>query len=170
MPPHGPGFMGNSHSHDSKYPDDNWNLYSMIDLEATQGYNLVDTKKTNGIFKPHVHRFDPDPHVISDSDAEIIIFIRFTSPCSVRKINIIGGGELDHHPNQVKLYVNQDVIDFSNVENFTPAQTFPLAGNADGRHELMTSLHQFSNINSLTFYFTGNFGDVDNTIIQYIGK
>jgi hypothetical protein len=35
--PHGPGMIGGIHSHDIQYPDDNWNLYSMLDHEATSG-------------------------------------------------------------------------------------------------------------------------------------
>jgi len=28
MPPHGPGQLGSTHSHNSEYPDDAWNLYA----------------------------------------------------------------------------------------------------------------------------------------------
>jgi hypothetical protein len=28
MPPHGPGQSGSTHSHNSEYPDDAWNLYA----------------------------------------------------------------------------------------------------------------------------------------------
>lgn len=30
MPPHGPGMIGGTHSHDPQYPDDDWNLYTHV--------------------------------------------------------------------------------------------------------------------------------------------
>ena len=34
MPPHGGSFAGATHSHDPEFPDDNWNLYSMLEPES----------------------------------------------------------------------------------------------------------------------------------------
>eukprot|EP01031_Cornospumella_fuschlensis_P052959 gene52959-64695_t len=61
MPPHGHGMAGAGHSHDTKYPDDTWNLYAMLDTDAVTALNVTRPRDTIGIFKPHVHRFDEEP-------------------------------------------------------------------------------------------------------------
>ena len=101
MPPHGPGITGATHSHDPQYPDDNWNLYSMLDTTTT-ALNVTKPSDAVGIFKPFARRFDEQPEIISDADAEIIVIARFTSPVHIRKLMIIGGGEGVHHPSMLK--------------------------------------------------------------------
>ena len=169
MAPHGPGFSGALHSHDAEYPDDDWNLYAMIDRENVVGLNL-DGMNAMGVFKPFARRLEDLPIIKSDTDEEIIVTIRFTSPCHVRKLMIIGGGEDESHPKTVKCYVNHEGIDFSNVEDFTPAQIFSnLGNNSSGTTELFaTPASKFTNIDVLTFYISENHGG-DATIVQYIG-
>jgi hypothetical protein len=43
------------------------------------------------------------------------MFLRFTSPVHVRKITVIGGGDVTQHPSTLKCYVNQENVDFSNI-------------------------------------------------------
>eukprot|EP01040_Poterioochromonas_malhamensis_P004993 gene4993-5354_t len=169
MPPHGSGMIGSTHSHDTRYPDDNWNLYAMLDVNETRALNVTQPSDVIGIFKPHVLRLQEEPRLISDADAEIIIIARFTSPVSLRRLMIIGGGEEQHHPSQVRCYVNTDLIDFNNVEDFVPAQTFNLPVNPTGVVELTTVLQPFTNIQTVAFYFPQNHGEQDTTIIKYIG-
>lgn len=169
MAPHGPGFNGALHSHDAEYPDDDWNLYAMIDRENVVGLNL-DGMNAMGVFKPYARRLEELPMIKSDTDEEIIVTIRFTSPCHMRKLMIIGGGEEESHPKTVKCYVNHEGIDFSNVEDFTPAHVFSNLGiNTPGTVELFaTPASKFTNIDVLTFYISENHGG-DATIVQYIG-
>lgn len=169
MPPHGAGMVGSSHSHDSRFPDDTWNLYSMLDAESTSALNVTRRGDVMAIFKPHALRLSGESVLMSDADGEVIITARFTSPVSVRKLMVIGGGDEDHHPAMLRCYVQQDNIDFQNVEEFRPAQEFRLPINAGGTVELTTVLQPFTNISTLTFYFPRNHGDGDSTIIQYIG-
>lgn len=167
--PHGHGMAGASHSHDEKYPDDNWNLYAMLDIQLTRALNVTQPNDVVGIFKPHVLRLQEEPKLISDADAEVIILARFTSPVSIRKIMVIGGSSEQHHPSSLRCYVNTDLIDFNNVNDFTPAQTFDLPINASGLVELTTVLQPFTNIQTVAFYFPENHGNDDVTIIKYIG-
>lgn len=51
----------------------------------------------------------PQPEIISDADAEIIVIARFESPVSIRKIQIIGGGDESNYPSLLK--VNNDFDD-----------------------------------------------------------
>ncbi len=169
MSPHGPGMYGAGHSHDPEYPEDNWNLYSMLDT-ATTALNVTNREDAIGIFKPNVLKLSSEPMLISDADSQIIIVARFTSPVHVRRLLIIGGGENpDNHPSQVKCFVNHEGIDFINVEDITPAQTFNLPVNLAGTVELTTAVAPFTNVTVLTFFFPSNHGELEETTIQYIG-
>lgn len=171
MPPHGTGFSGASHSHNPEFPDDSWNLYSMLDPTLTRALNVTTGNQSDvlGIFKPFAYRLNPEPNLISDVDEEMIIVAYFTSPVHVRKIMVIGGGDSAHHPSFLKCYVNEENIDFSNIQSLSEVQSFNLPINSDGSVELITSLRPFTNINSLVFYFTSNHGGASSTSVRYIG-
>ena len=168
MPPHGPGLYGATHSHDPQYPDDNWNLYSMLD-PGTTALNITKPEHAIGIFKPHVLKLSDEPLIISDADEEIIVIAKFTSPVHIRKLMFIGGGDESQHPSSVKIYPNKDDIDFTNVSSYNPAQEFNLPLNSTGTIEhTIAHIQPFSNIMCCTFYFPTNNGS-DSTIIKYIG-
>lgn len=165
MPPHGPGLFGAAHSHDPEFPDDAWNLYSMI--ERVTALNSIEPENSRNIFTPHVYRCAPNHDILSDADQELIVEVRFTSPVIIRKLMVIGGAEVEHHPSHVKCYVNREGIDFTNVESFQPTQQFDLPVNVEGTAEILTP-SSFSNIMTLVFYFPTNCGS-DVTILRYIG-
>ena len=168
MPPHGPGQIGGSHSHDPDYPEDNFNLYTQLDT-TTSALNVTKPEDCLGVFKPHALRMNPLPHLISDADEEIIIIARFVSPISLRKLIVMGhGSDTSCHPRTLRLYPNQEEIDFTSVNSYSPAQEFTLPINMDGSVELTTVLQPFTLINSLVFYFGSNYGS-EFTSIQYIG-
>ena len=116
MPPHGGGLLGTTHSHDPEYPDDTWNLYSMLDPATTTALNVTNPDQTVRIFKPFVHRLTEQPNIVSDADPEILVIARFTSPVHIRKIMVIGGGRPENHPSRMKCFVNNEEIDFTNIE------------------------------------------------------
>eukprot|EP01038_Epipyxis_sp_PR26KG_P008134 gene8134-11012_t len=169
MPPHGPGVTGATHSHDVNYPDDEWNLYSMLDPTTTMAFNITKPQDVLGVFKPHAHRLSANPELISDADAEIIIVARFTSPVHLRKLMVIGGGEDENYPTELRCFVNQEGIDFTSIEGVRPSQVFQLPIDRDGVVELTTAVHAFTNIMTIGFYFPGNYGGLDTTVIRYIG-
>lgn len=169
MPPHGLGMAGGTHSHDPEFPGDDWNLYAMLDREGTTALNATRPDHAIGIFKPFVHRTNPSPNLISDADHELLIIARFTSPCHIRKLMVIGGSDDEHHPSSLQCYLNHEQIDFTNIADFRPAQQFNLPINRDGTVEFTTVLSAFTNVNTIAFYFPSNHGDRDQTIIQYIG-
>lgn len=168
MAPHGPGMTGATHSHDPEFPDDDWNLYTMLDPTST-ALNVTKPQDAVGIFKPFARRFQPQPELISDADGEIIVILRFTSPVHVRKIMVIGGRGDEHHPSRLRCYVNQEGVDFTSIGALNHAQQFELPVNREGVAEFKTALHPFTNLTSLALYFPTNHGDIDSTVIQYIG-
>jgi hypothetical protein len=161
--------MGATHSHNPEYPDDNWNLYSMIDTTTSTALNVTRPSDAVGIFKPFAHRLADEPELISDADEEIIVIVRFTSPVHIRKIMVIGGGSDEtRHPASLKCYVNHENVDFTSVGSVRPSQEFNLVVNTQGTSELTTLIHPFTNVTILTFYFPTNHGN-PNTVIKYIG-
>jgi hypothetical protein len=161
--------VGASHSHDVRYPDDTWNLYAMLDTETTTALNVTRPRDVMGIFKPFVKRLETEPLLISDADDEMILTLRFTSPVTIRKLMIIGGTNPDQQPATLRCYPKQENIDFNNVETFRPAQTFNLQPNPEGTVELITTLHQYTNVSTLVLYFQGNLGGLENSSLRYIG-
>ncbi|KAJ1403075.1 galactose-binding domain-like protein [Ochromonadaceae sp. CCMP2298] len=169
MPPHGGGFAGATHSHDPEFPDDDWNLYSMLD-ESTTALNVTKPADAVGIFKPFARRLIASPELISDADAEVIVIARFTSPVNIRRLMVIGGGaEEGHHPSSLKCFINHEGVDFTSVESISAGQQFELPVNAEGLVELTTVLRAFTNVTTIAFYFAENHGGLDSTVLQYIG-
>lgn len=168
MPPHGPGFTGATHSHDPEFPEDSFNLYSMLDAEGTVALNVTRPDHAIGIFKPHARRLTSEPKLVSDADEEIIVIARFTSPVHIRKLIVIGGGEHGHHPASLRCIINKDGVDFTSIGSLIPAQVFTLPINENGTVELTTAIQPFTNVTSCAFYFPDNHG-ADTTVIQYIG-
>ena len=50
MPPHGGSFNGAMHSHDAEFPDDDWNLYAMID-KSKINISLIMLSVNNTVIK-----------------------------------------------------------------------------------------------------------------------
>ena len=163
---HGGGMAGAGHSHDEEYPEDTWNLYSHI--ESTEALNAT---STNGmaVFKPFVRRLE-GPTIESDGDEELLIKIVFASPCSLRRLMVIGGGTPGHHPSHVKIFVGRPDIDFQSIDDVRPAFASSLPVNQPG--EAYLNVHPpaaFTNVTNLAFFFNANHGNGDATILQYIG-
>jgi hypothetical protein len=141
----------------------------MLDVEHTTSLNVTRPGDTVGVFKPHALRLSNEPELISDADAEILVLIAFTSPVSVRKLMVVGGGPGPDHPSAMRAYVNQVTIDFNGLDALRPAQQFDLPINLNGTVELTTVLHPFTSISSLALYFPANHGNTETTRIRYIG-
>lgn len=171
MPPHGPGMTNATHSHDPEFPNDDWNLYSMLDPALTTALNATRPGDTVGIFRPFVRRLEPAPVLISDADEEMLVIARFTSPVHIRKLMVIGGGDGDgQHPSHVKCYVNQESLDFTSLESTRCAQELDLPINSNGTVELhLSPMHAFSNVTMLALYFTANHAEASHTVLKYIG-
>lgn len=170
MAPHGPGMSNATHSHDPEFPDDDWNLYSMLDPALTTALNATRPTDAIGVFRPFARRLETNPLLVSDADEELMLVARFTSPVHIRKIMVIGGGSsAAHHPAVLKCYVNHENLDFTSIEATRCEQEFNLQVNSAGTAELIAAIHPFTNVSVLTMYFPRNHGQADNTIVGYIG-
>jgi len=171
MSPHGPGFAGALHSHDAEFPEDDWNLYSMIDLDGLKALNTTLPDEVGSVFRPFVRRVDENPAPLeSNCDEEMILIIPFTSPCHIRKLMFIGAGEAEQHPLTIKAYVNKETVDFDSIADLKPAQIFSdLVVNSEGTVETMIpNVRTFTNVSSLVLYITANRG-AETTMLRYVG-
>lgn len=162
--------LGTTHSHSTEFPDDSWNLYAMLDPATTTALNVTNNSSTHvlGIFKPYARRLTNDVVLVSDTDTDILLIAKFTSPVHIRKLMIIGDGNDDEHPTSLKCYINHEVMDFNSLDSLRPAQVFTLPINKDGTIELTTTLQPFSNVLSCAFCFTSTSAS-DHTIVRYVG-
>jgi hypothetical protein len=110
-----------------------------------------------------------EPVLLSDADDEIIITCRFTSPCTLRKMMIIGGDNIEQQPATLHCFVEKDNIDFTNIDDHRPVQSFSLAANPEGTVELFTNLRHFTNVSTLTLHFKGNLGGMETSSLRYVG-
>lgn len=164
---HGGGFAGAGHSHNPDYPEDTWNLYQHI--EFCDALNVTESSDAGGVFKPHVHRLDPEPRLVSDADAEMMIRVTFASPVHIRRIMVIGGGDQASHPAKLKAFVNRPDLDFASADGVAVTEEWDLAANVSGEGFVTTKPARFSNITSVTFLISENLGDEEQTMLQYIG-
>ena len=163
---HGGGAAGAGHSHSEEYPMDTWNLYQH--LESAEALNASEADAM-GIFRPFQRRLETEV-IRSDGDEEVLVKLVFRSPCSLRRLMVIGGGSPGHHPSSVRVYVGKDDLDFQNIEDVRPTFQSALPLNEPG--EAYLNLHPpnaFTNVTNVALFFDKNHGSVDETILQYIG-
>ena len=101
-----------------------------------------------------VSRLDAQPCLISDSDEELLIKVTFASPVHIRRIMVIGGGAVEHHPSFLKVFAQSEDIDFSSASDSEATQEFDLAANVEGEGFVTTRQGPFTNVTSVAFYFT----------------
>jgi hypothetical protein len=161
-----------------------------IDTENVTCCNEVDPGSIKGVFKTWDKRLDRTKFVESDCDEELIINIpfvlvflysscRFNGMVKLASFCIIGGPE-GSSPSKMKLYINQEGLDFDTAEERAPVQEFDLAENLEGEIEYPVKYlvllccsntqrsYAWGDVNSISFYICGNWG-ADRTRIYYIG-
>lgn len=165
---HGPGSAGAGHSHSEEYPEDTWNLYQHI--ASAHALNVQDSSTAAAVFRPFVRRLESQGSLRSDGDEEMLVKVTFSSPVSIRRVMVIGGGQPQHHPRHLRVYVGHEDLDFQSIEDVNPTMETTLPVNEAG--EAFVNTHPvgaFSNQTAVAFFFDANHGAVDETVLQYIG-
>mmetsp|Transcript_6074 Transcript_6074/g.19811 ORF Transcript_6074/g.19811 Transcript_6074/m.19811 type:complete len:209 (+) Transcript_6074:1281-1907(+) len=165
---HGGGAAGAGHSHSEEYPEDSWNLW--CHLESAEALNATEASAM-AVFKPFVRRLEPAGALHSDGDEELLVKVVFASPCSLRRLMVVGGGDTAKHPSRVKIFVGREDLDFQTIEDVRPDMESSLPVNLPG--EAYLNVHPpatFTNVTNVAFFFDANHGATgDETVIQYIG-
>jgi len=164
---HGPGHC-NCHSENSDLDPFGNDLLSSIHLDRVYCLNESEHRSCKNPFKIKEEKLERTRVLKSNQgDPELLLFIPFICPVKLKSINIIGGGS-GTTPSQVRLFRNQDNIDFGTIENMPPVQVFDLLENPYGEIEYGTRVTRFANTNSLIMHFPQSTGE-DYLEISYIG-
>ena len=164
---HGPGLC-ECHASSRDVDPTGTDMLGSIYIEAITCLNEREPKSAHLVFKTQENKLEHDLVLQSnEGDPELLLYVPFVCPVKVLSLCIIGGGN-GTTPQEMRLFKNQDSLDFGNVERMTPVQTFELLENPYGDIEYTTRVSKFSSTNSLYIHFPRSTGG-DHLEISYIG-
>ena len=103
----------------------------------------------------------------ADMGTELVVKIPFNSEVKVKSICVAGGTD-GEAPSKMKVYKNEENVDFSIIQDKKPVQIIDLAENSLGEIDYPVNLSKFNNCQNIVLGFEGNFGGSD-TVINFIG-
>mmetsp|Transcript_45275 Transcript_45275/g.60111 ORF Transcript_45275/g.60111 Transcript_45275/m.60111 type:complete len:127 (+) Transcript_45275:240-620(+) len=103
----------------------------------------------------------------ADLDTDMVVKIQFNSEVKVKAIKVAGGAD-GTSPNKLRVYKNEEVVDFDIIQDKKPLHEISLAEDCLGELDYPLPLNKFSNCNNLVLGFVGNFGG-DTTVVNFIG-
>jgi hypothetical protein len=104
----------------------------------------------------------------SDVDPELLITIPFLEPVKLKAISIFSGVSPEQAPKEIKLFINQNAMDFGDSESETPAQEFDLSKEDVKGGKLELRFVRFQKVTSLHILVKSNLGDEETTRIDSI--
>ena len=104
----------------------------------------------------------------SDVDPELLITIPFLEPVKLKAISIFSGVSPEQAPKEIKLFINQNAMDFGDSESETPAQEFELSKEDVKGGKLELRFVRFQKVTSLHILVKSNQGDEETTRIDSI--
>lgn len=150
-------------------------LLPFIRLDGVRGMNAQIADSAVNVFKTFDKRLDESQSCIScyGEDPVLLIHVPFISPCKVTGMKLIGG-DFGRSPKSVKLFINNETLDFESIEDSTPTQTVDLVEDFCGMIEYPLKAAKFTNVNHLTLYFSecfnGNIMEIFYIDIRGVGS
>jgi len=142
-------------------------LLPAIDKDHIICLNEYQPGAGRSIFKPYSDRFSNDVLKSNDRDNELLLIIPFTVAVKLRSLAFITSG--DTGVRTVKLYINREDIDLSNVNEIQPIQTLSIQDDTQGDIDYTVKVSKFQNVSTLIMYLTGNEINESGIEIQYCG-
>lgn len=180
-----------SHSHSDGFDDhiapiptnESQSLRNYIDFDKLTGLNIEQPNdKLQLVFKEQLNKFQLKDFIQSDADSQLIINIPFTGYVKLYSLIVRSSGESANCPKSIKLFKNNNNLDFDNISDTKPTFKFdqPLLGvlndddevNLDENnfveHYLPRSL--FQSTTQLTIFIENNWDDDEDelTRVYYI--
>ena len=138
-------------------------------MEKTSCLNEEVANSGKTVFKDFDDRFDKEKFVSSDCDGELLLIVPFTAQVKVRSICVIAKGE-NKFPTKLRLYVNNENVDFSLVEN-EPVQEFIINQNLTGDLHNAVKVSKFSSVHKLIIHLVNpNEEIIEVSYIQIKGE
>ncbi|XAR69266.1 hypothetical protein NMG60_11000794 [Bertholletia excelsa] len=146
-----------------------FSLYKHIDLSKISALNEAVPGSVKSVFKAWEHRLNLSEGFLesNEGDAELLVFIPFTSDVKIKSISVVGGAD-GTSPSKMRAFINREGIDFSDAQDMQPVQEWDLVENLQGVLEYQTKFSRFQSVGNLTLHFPENFGG-NTTQIYYIG-
>jgi len=98
----------------------------------------------------------------------LLLIIPFVAQVKVRSICVIAKN-FDSAPNSIKLYVNNENVDFSITET-NPVQQFILSANLEGNEHNAVNPQKFARVQKLICYLKGPVEEISVSYIQIKGE
>ncbi|EGR34805.1 trp26 thioredoxin family protein, putative [Ichthyophthirius multifiliis] len=142
-------------------------LYTSIDLQGIMCLNEEQESSGKNVFRSEEDKFNDNDKFVSsdDPDPELIFIIPFLSIVKLKSINIIARNS-DTGPTNLKVYINQENVDFSILET-KPEEEFQIDENLDGNSYQSVRQTKFQNVSKLILHISAE--NKQKISINYIG-
>lgn len=163
-------------------------LYKKIELSGVSGLNFVNSNdELAKLFKSSETKYEVRPIFESDLDNQLVLKIPFSGNVKLYSIIIRSNGNADSCPKNVKLYKNNNQLDFNTISSVKPDHKFehPLVGYqedadyASSQNEQSLTVEDdstfvehhlprttFTNVNSLTIFFENNWSNDEDELLK----
>ncbi|KAL1306732.1 hypothetical protein AAFC00_005397 [Neodothiora populina] len=172
---HGHGDHSHSHSHGAHDHSDDItpalqnHIYQQIGFSAINTLNeSVPDSGAKICQKTWDQRLDVEPELCSDADEQLLMHIPFTAQIRLHSI-LIRTSTSSSAPLTLKVFVNQDTLDFDTASAMTPTQTLSLSQTSEVQ-DVPVRRALFNTVRSLDLFFEDNWGrgDEDETRVSYL--
>ncbi|PSN61748.1 DUF1000-domain-containing protein [Corynespora cassiicola Philippines] len=145
-------------------------LYEQIDFSKLQTLNEDDSNSGRAICqKTWAQRMNNEPELKSSADEQLLMIVPFTGQVRLHSI-LIRTSPTPSCPKTLKVFVNQDTMDFETASEKEPTQVLSVSQTSDVQ-EIPVKRAYFNTTRSLALFFEDNWsgGDEDETRISYLG-
>ncbi|PVI03188.1 DUF1000-domain-containing protein [Periconia macrospinosa] len=145
-------------------------LYEQIDFSKLQTLNEDEANSGRKICqKTWAQRMDLEPELKSSTDEQLLMIVPFTGQVRLHSI-LIRTSPTESSPKTLKLFINDDSIDFSTASDKPPTQEVSISQTAEVQ-EIPVKRAKFNTTRILTLFFEDNWsdGEEDVTRISYLG-
>lgn len=161
-----------SHSPPPEETHEMESLYSKIDLTGVRAINERVPESAAQIIKPWDQRFSDELSCMSNVDGQIILHVPFVGQIKLKSI-LLRCPATTSAAKEMYVYVNRDDLDFTNVDDAIPIETFECVAyeHASDMIEYPVKTRLYRNVRSITLYFKQHWSDDedDPLILYYLG-
>ncbi|OAL54662.1 DUF1000-domain-containing protein [Pyrenochaeta sp. DS3sAY3a] len=144
-------------------------LHEQIDFSKLVTLNEDESNSGRAICqKTWAQRLDTHPELKSSADEQLLMTVPFTGQVRLHSI-LLRTSNSPSSPKTLKVFLNQDAMDFDTASEKEPTQTLEVSQTNDVQ-EIPVKRAYFNTTRSLALFFEDNWsgGDEDETIITYL--
>ncbi|KAJ4301393.1 hypothetical protein N0V90_003485 [Kalmusia sp. IMI 367209] len=145
-------------------------LYQQIDFSKLRTLNEDESDQGRNICqKTWAERMNLEPELRSFADEQILMIVPFTGQVRLHSI-LIRTSPGPHSPKTLKVFINDDTLDFDTASTKAPTQTLSVSQTSEVQ-EIPVKRAHFNTTRSLALFFEDNWsgGEEDETRISYLG-